>query len=155
MSILSTIFSDGASKIVDSVGNAIDNLVTSDEEREKLKNELYKIQADRELEFKKIAVESEKLVLADVANAREMETKKNESQYSTWLSKNASSIYGGIVIILFFVFSFFSVFDLGYKINMEAFNSVFMAVYGMATMYGGYLWGASKAQKDVQMNIGK
>lgn len=35
-----SIFSSGASTLVDSVGSAIDNLVTSDEERLKLKNEL-------------------------------------------------------------------------------------------------------------------
>ena len=43
MSILSDMFSDGVKGVVDSVGNAIDNLVTSDEEKLALKNELAKI----------------------------------------------------------------------------------------------------------------
>lgn len=40
MNWLMGLFSDGASKVIDSVGNAIDKLTTSDEEKLKLKNEL-------------------------------------------------------------------------------------------------------------------
>ncbi len=40
MSWFTNIFSSGASKLVESVGTAIDSLVTSDEERLQLKNEL-------------------------------------------------------------------------------------------------------------------
>jgi hypothetical protein len=40
MSWFGDLFSDGASKLVDSVGGAIDSLVTSDEEKLKLRNEL-------------------------------------------------------------------------------------------------------------------
>ena len=46
MSILSDIFTGSVDKIVDSVGNAIDNLVTSDEEKLTLKNELARIQIE-------------------------------------------------------------------------------------------------------------
>jgi cation transport ATPase len=40
MNWLTSLFSSGASVVIDSVGKAIDNLVTSDEEKLKLKNEL-------------------------------------------------------------------------------------------------------------------
>ncbi len=46
MSWISDIFSSSASSIVDSVGTAIDKLVTSDEERLALQNELVKIKLD-------------------------------------------------------------------------------------------------------------
>ena len=49
MSWLSEIFSSSASAIVDSVGNAIDKLVTSEEEKLQLKNEFVKIQLDAAL----------------------------------------------------------------------------------------------------------
>ena len=42
MTWLTSLFSDGAAKLVDSVGDGLDNLFTSDEERLKLKNELEK-----------------------------------------------------------------------------------------------------------------
>ena len=46
MSWLSDIFTSSAAGIVDSVGNAVDKLVTSDEEKLQLKNELLKIQVE-------------------------------------------------------------------------------------------------------------
>lgn len=46
MSWLSELFSSSVAGVVDSVGNAIDKLVTSDEEKLAMKNELIKIQAE-------------------------------------------------------------------------------------------------------------
>jgi len=59
MSWLSEIFSSSASAIVDSVGNAIDKLVTSDEEKLQLKNELVKIQLEATLKANEQANEAE------------------------------------------------------------------------------------------------
>jgi cation transport ATPase len=59
MSWLSEIFSSSASAIVDSVGNAIDKLVTSDEERLAMKNELVKIQLEATLKANEQANEAE------------------------------------------------------------------------------------------------
>ncbi|CAA6806796.1 MAG: Unknown protein [uncultured Sulfurovum sp.] len=47
---LTDIFTGGLDKVVTSVGTTIDNLVTSDEEREALKNELVKIKINAQLE---------------------------------------------------------------------------------------------------------
>lgn len=59
MSWLSEIFSSSAGAIVDSVGSAIDKLVTSDEEKLQLKNELIKIQLDATLKANEQANEAE------------------------------------------------------------------------------------------------
>ena len=59
MSWLSEIFSSSAGAIVDSVGNAIDKLVTSDEEKLQLKNELVKIQLEATLKANEQANEAE------------------------------------------------------------------------------------------------
>ena len=48
------------SNIVKDVGDAIDNLVTSDEEKLLLKNELVKIQSSAEMELKKLELEHER-----------------------------------------------------------------------------------------------
>jgi len=40
MNFLTTLFSNGAAVLIDSIGNAIDKTVTSDEEKLKLKNAL-------------------------------------------------------------------------------------------------------------------
>jgi hypothetical protein len=59
MSWLSEIFSSSAGAIVDSVGNAIDKLVTSDHERLAMKNELVKIQLEATLKANQQANEAE------------------------------------------------------------------------------------------------
>jgi len=61
MNWFTSLFSDGASKVVDSVGKAIDSLVTSDEERAKLKNELQKSMNDfnQTMETKSLEFEQE------------------------------------------------------------------------------------------------
>lgn len=59
MSWLSEIFSSSARAIVDSVGNATDKLVTSDEERLAMKNELIKIQLEATLKANEQANEAE------------------------------------------------------------------------------------------------
>lgn len=60
MTWLTSLFSDGAAKLVDSVGTAIDKLVTSDEEKLILKNELGKITSTFNLEIEKMSIEAEK-----------------------------------------------------------------------------------------------
>jgi len=60
MSWFTDIFSGGVSKVVDSVGTAIDKLVTSDEERLQLKNALQKAMNDYNLEVEKVINQREK-----------------------------------------------------------------------------------------------
>ena len=59
MSWFSTMLSGGVDKIVDSVGNAVDSIVTSDEERLILKNELAKIQLDAKYKQEALEVQFE------------------------------------------------------------------------------------------------
>ena len=62
MSWFKNLFSGSVGSVIDSVGNAIDKLVTSDEEREKLKNELEAIRSQKELELQSLANDYEKEV---------------------------------------------------------------------------------------------
>lgn len=62
MSWLTDIFSSSASAIVDSVGAAIDKLVTSDAEKLQLKNELVKIQLEATLKANEQANEAEEQI---------------------------------------------------------------------------------------------
>ncbi len=123
---------------------------------------LKQYELENEVELQKLQLENNKLDLElykveaqDRDSARKRETDINNSQYATWLAKNASSLNGLAVMIAFFFFAFLSVFDFGIAVRETAFNTVFMAVYGMATLYGGYLWGASKAQKDISIGGAK
>ncbi len=81
---LSDLWSGSVGKLVDSVGGAIDRLVTSDEERLILKNELQKIQNETDLKVK------------EIANKYEAEiTKRNDSDqvHGNFLTKSARPIF--------------------------------------------------------------
>ena len=60
MSWLGELFSSSVSSVVDSVGTAIDKLVTSDEERLAMKNELIKIQAEATHKAEEQALEADR-----------------------------------------------------------------------------------------------
>ena len=60
MDWLTGLFSKGAGLVVDSVGNAVDKLVTSDEERLALKNELHTIRLNAQKESGLLASQANK-----------------------------------------------------------------------------------------------
>ena len=62
MSFITDIFSSSVGSVVDSVGSAIDKLVTSDAEKLALKNELIKIQTDAKLKEQEIELEFDKQI---------------------------------------------------------------------------------------------
>lgn len=79
MSWFTNIFSSGVSDVVKSVGDVIDNITTSDEEREQLKNALQKEMNT----FKK-----EQLSHAETMEQEITKRQKNDMQSDSWLSKN-------------------------------------------------------------------
>lgn len=105
MGFLQDLFSGGASKLVDSVGNVLDNVITTKEEKLELENELRKAEMQFDLEVKKLSVEEERLSYQDIASARDREVKIQTSEYSTWLGKNVSPILAlGSTILIFVLF---------------------------------------------------
>jgi len=58
--ILKELLSSGIDSIIDSVGNALDKLVTSDEERQELKNEIEQIRLDAKIKAEDKALQLDK-----------------------------------------------------------------------------------------------
>ena len=67
MGWLSTLISGGVDKLVAATGEAIDRVVTSDEERLKLQNELVQIKLAAELDAQKMELEADAKVEAEVS----------------------------------------------------------------------------------------
>lgn len=102
MSWFTNIFSSGVSGVIDSVGTAIDKLVTSDEEKMQLKNELIKI----ELEAKN---------KADELNFKYEEevTKRHQADMTSdnWISKSIRPITLIFILIMYSLLSIASGFE--------------------------------------------
>jgi len=102
MGFLDGLFSGAASGLVETVGKAIDNIVTSDEERLKIQETLKKIALQHEKDMAALAVEKERLLFADIDSARDNQSRVQETEHASWLSKNIQPILAFMVCCLTF-----------------------------------------------------
>ena len=105
MGFLSDLFSGGASTLVDSVGNAIDKLTTTKEEKLQLDLEMKKADWQFQTDMKKLSVEEKQLVYQDIDSARKMSSEVQTSANATKLSKNVGPFLAlGTVLLTFSLF---------------------------------------------------
>ena len=89
-----SLISGGVNKVVDSVGTAIDKLVTSDEEKLQLHNELAKIKLEAELNVQKMELEADAKV--------EDEISKRCGKLTRFLTILLQSVLDLLVLFIFF-----------------------------------------------------
>ena len=102
MSWFTDIFTGSVDKIVDSVGNAIDKLVTSDEEKLILKNELAKIQLEAKAKSGELELEFDKQIT---------QRHSSDMQSDSWLSKNIRPMTLIFILVMYSLLSISSGFD--------------------------------------------
>ena len=91
MSFITDLFSGGASKLVDSVGNTLDKVITTKAEKMQLDNEMNKAEMDYQEDMQKLSIEERQLMYQDTASARQREQVLSQSPTATKLGKNISS----------------------------------------------------------------
>ena len=97
MSFLTELFSSSVGEVVEKVGVAVDNLVTSDKERLELRNELIKLQAEVKLKEVELQNELEKEISARW---------KSDNEYGSWLAKNVRPMSLVYLMFLLTLFAF-------------------------------------------------
>jgi len=98
---LKNLISGKGSEIIESVGNVADKFITTGQEKEEFKAEIQK-EVNRHLETLGEQQNKElEIYLSDVANSREMNTKIQESDKASWLSKNIAYVIDGIFVVSF------------------------------------------------------
>lgn len=102
MSLLGDFFSDGVKGVVDSVGDAIDKLVTSDEEKLALKNELAKIQLEAQNKKDELDLKYEEQLT---------QRQQNDMQSDSWLSKNIRPLTLIFILVMYSLLSIGSGFE--------------------------------------------
>lgn len=145
MSFITDLFSGGASKLVESVGGALDGVLTSKEEKMQLENELKKAEMDFQLEMQKLSVEERRLLYQDIDSARTREEKIQESANATKLGKNISSYLAIGATVLAFGMLYIVVFDSGVfkDSNKEMVMYVLGVVSTLLAQVYGYYFGSS------------
>jgi hypothetical protein len=136
---MTDLFSSGASSIVDSVGNAIDKIVTNDEEKLILRNALVKIEKDAKLKTEELAIEADKQIT---------ERWKIDSEHT--VTRLVRPISFAWVIILFSVVMVGDS-NFGFSIK-EAYIPVLETL--LVTMVAAY-FGSRGIEKSIKISKGK
>lgn len=136
----------GIGDIIKSVGDAADDLLTSDEEIMKL-----------ELEGKMIDASLAKAFLEDTARARDNQSKVQESAHASWLSKNVHSILAVGIIGLTFSMYFLIVFGGMKELFAGGMKEIVIYILGalttVSTQVAAYFFGSSQGSKEKQKSL--
>jgi len=151
MSFLSDLFSGGASKLVDSVGSVLDNLVTTKEEKMTLDNEIKKAEMAYQLEIAKLNLEQTKLDYTDRDSARTNQTAVQTSANATTLSKNIASYLAIAATVLCFALFFLMLFSdsiLCKTADKQIITYILGVLSALLTQVYSYYFGSSSGSAD-------
>lgn len=99
--IIGKVTSTGAANIVESVGNVADKFITTGQEKEEFKAEVAK-EVNRHIEAMATAQNTElETLMKDMDSARDMNSRIQESDKASWLSKNIAYIIDCIFVVAF------------------------------------------------------
>ena len=140
MSWLSDIFSSSVGEVVGKVGEAVDRLVTSDEERLKLANELKQIEVGAVLKSQEI----------DVQFDQEL-TKRLQADMTSdsWLSKNIRPLTLIFILVMYSLLSISS----GFEFKVTQAYIELLGQWGMLIM--SFYFGGRSLEKIVSVAKGK
>lgn len=145
---LTNLFSSGATSLVNAVGDSLDKLVTSDEERKELDNELAKATMAYEVQMATLGVEEKRVEMQDRSSARESQARIQESEHASWLAKNVQPFLAIVIIALTFGMYWYIVFN-GDKKNLDDSGMKDLVIYilgaltTIVTQVVAYFFGSS------------
>ena len=102
MGIISNLFSSSIDTVIESVGKAADSILTSDEERLILRNELARIQLESKYKQDELELQFDKEL---------SERHKNDMNSDSWLSKNIRPLTLIFILVMYSLLSISSGFD--------------------------------------------
>lgn len=104
---LKGLFSGKGKEIASTVVDGLDNLFTSKEEKLQKQLEIEKMVNDHIEKMESLAIEETKAFLADTANARDNNTKIQESDKASWMSKNIAYCIDAFITLLWGVLTIY------------------------------------------------
>lgn len=136
MSWFSNIFSGSIGTVIDSVGNAIDKLVTSDSEKLQLHNELAKIQIEAKLKEQELELKYKEEI-----------SKRHQSDMASdnWLSKSIRPLTLIFILVMYSLLSISS----GFKFEVTESYVELLGQWGMLIM--SFYFGGRTVEKVSQI----
>ena len=148
------LFSAGAGSLVDAVGEAIDRNVTSDEERMELENEMAKAAMQFDVDMATLGLEEKKAHLADTADARDNQSRVQESEHASWLAKNVHPFLALVIVGLTFFMYYWIMQKDWHQLSQSGMKDIIIYILGalttISTQVAAYYFGSSQGSKDKQ-----
>jgi hypothetical protein len=149
MGFIQNLFSGGASAVINSVGNVLDKVVTTKAEKMQLDNEMKKADHQFELDMANLSLEDKKAMLGDIAIARDMNQKVQDSPNATRLAKNVSPILAlGGTLLCFALFAWLMFGNWQKDSDMQNKKEIILYVLGVLsgilTQVFSYYFGSSQ-----------
>lgn len=146
LDFIKNIFSTGTNEVLKTVTGLVDNVFTSQEEKDAFKLEFEKTIRESDEKKAKLVEESYQKELEvwqkDMADARSREIQLNTSTNSSWLSKNIVSLIATVIVVSTIILFFTSIIG---KLNSS--DSITMLVInsstGFVSLVVGYYFGSS------------
>jgi hypothetical protein len=144
---LTSIFSTGATSLVEAIGEALDKNSVSDEERLEQENEHTKAEQGYNAQLRELDIEDRK-------DVRDNQSRIQESEHAGWLSKNVHPILALITVVFTFglyVFILYNAMGIGEVINQTAKEIILYILGGltaMCTQIYSYFYGSSAKGHD-------
>jgi hypothetical protein len=157
MGFLKDLFSQGSNNLVSTVGDVIDKITTTKEEKMQLDLEMKKAEMQYQVDLKKLTIEEKQIMYGEMESARRREVDVLSSQYSTKLAKNVSPYLAiGTTILTFTLFGILIGFN--DKIKTEA-KDIILYILGVLsaiiTQIFSYYFGSSMGSVDKGLTIDK
>ncbi len=157
--IIGKVTSTGAANIVESVGNVADKFITTGQEKEEFKAEVAK-EINRHIEAMAAAQNSElETLMKDMDSARDMNSRIQESDKASWLSKNIAYIIDCVFVVAF-ILMLVMIFN---KAVPESNKELFYTGFGLLganvstilNFHRGTSIGSERKQKQLERITGK
>lgn len=148
----------GASNLIDSIGDAINKNVTTDQERLELSNELAKAQQQHELDMATLGVRETEAYLGDTADARANQSRVQETANASWLAKNIQPMLAVAIIALTF-FLYWNIIFSGDSVlaKRPEMKDIIIYILGalttVSTQVASYFFGSSQGSADKSKHL--
>lgn len=150
-----SLFSSGASSLVESIGEAIDKNFTTDDERLEREVELKKAKMNYSLENKKLDIEETKAYMQDMNSARENQSRVQESANASWLSKNIQPMLAiGIMFLTFCLYLYVLANEVPQD-KKDIIIYILGALTSISVQVASFFFGSSQGSKDKTEHIKK
>ena len=154
MGIIKQLLSGGAGDLVDAVGNVVDNVTTTKEEKQLLEIERMKAEMQYQTDMAKLSNEERQLILQDVHSARQMATAVQTSKQAPWLVKHISPILAMGTTVLAFALFYVVIFrDVENQNTKELIYYILGVLSAIVTQIFSFYFGSSQGSSDKQQII--